>query len=570
SAGYATGAFVAGFPLDAGYGLNQGFDVYDDRFPRGAQPDAFFMPQRRGDQVVAPALQWWRANEAKKRFLWVHLYDPHSPYQPAEPFKSRFPRNPYLGEVAASDAYLAPLLDPLLAGKGKPTLVVVTADHGESLGEHGEKTHGLFAYEATLHVPLVVWGPGIAPGRDERSARHVDIVPTVLQALRLPVPAGLPGSLLLAAAPADKGSYFESLSTCLNRGWAPLRGMLRDQKKLIELPIPELYDLASDAREANNRFADDRRTARDLAARLPSESVWPPERRDLGSEEEAQLRNLGYAAGSAPRKAAYTAADDPKNLVELDDQLHAMLDLYAMGRYEETIALGDRVLAKRPDTVEAVERVSLALRHLDRPGEAITRLRQALVRMPDREALRRQLGMALSEEGRSAEAVEVMQPVASTHEVESLDVLGAALSEVGRAQEAETVLRRAIALHPSDPRPYENLGIALLRADRVNEAVAELERALGMEDRLVVSWNTLGVARYRLGDVPGAIRAWQRATELDPTLYDALFNLGLVAAQAGRPGEARAALERFVQTAPAGQYAPDIAKARAVLSRIAG
>src|SRR6185503_19997766 len=175
--GCATGAFVAGFPLDAGYGMNQGFDVYDDRFPRGAQPDAFFMPQRRGDQVVAPALQWWRANEAKKRFLWVHLYDPHSPYQPAEPFKSRFPRNPYLGEVAASDAYLAPLLDPLLNGNGKPTLVVVTADHGESLGEHGEKTHGLFAYEATLHVPLVVWGPGIAPGRDERSARHVDIVP---------------------------------------------------------------------------------------------------------------------------------------------------------------------------------------------------------------------------------------------------------------------------------------------------------------------------------------------------------------------------------------------------------
>ncbi|HEX9667991.1 MAG TPA: sulfatase, partial [Thermoanaerobaculia bacterium] len=142
-AGYATAAFVAAFPLDARFGLGRGFDVYDDRYPEGSAPTAFVIAERPGDQVVAPALAWWRANAGKKRFLWVHLYDPHAPYAPPEPFASRYAADPYLGEVAATDAFLAPLLGPFLAGEEEPALVAVTADHGEALGDHGEVSHGL-------------------------------------------------------------------------------------------------------------------------------------------------------------------------------------------------------------------------------------------------------------------------------------------------------------------------------------------------------------------------------------------------------------------------------------------
>src|ERR1700726_1729523 len=236
---------------------------------------------------------------------------------------------------APPDYFLPPLLPPFLDGKEKPALIVFTADHGEALGEHGELTHGLFAYEATLKVPLVVWGPGVSPGRDLRPARHVDIVPTVLQALRLPVPPGLPGRSLLAPAPpaGAVSSYFEALSASLTRGWAPLRGTLRDRQKMIDLPLPELYDLRDDPGEQRNRYDRDRPTARALAAQLPAESAWPPAKGKVSSEEAARLGSLGYLTATASHAGAYTVADDPKRLVGGDGETQRALALYAARRF---------------------------------------------------------------------------------------------------------------------------------------------------------------------------------------------------------------------------------------------
>ena len=223
-AGYATGAFVGAYPLDSRYGLGHGFDVYDDDYPRGSNPAEFVIAERRGDQVIAPALAWWRAQTGKPRFLWVHLYDPHAAYDPPEPFASRVSRTGPISARWRPRTRSSPRCSIRCSrARRTPALVVVTADHGEALGDHGELTHGLFAYEATLRVPLVVWGAGVNPGRDDRPARHVDIVPTVLGRLGLDPPDGLPGSSLLEA-PEAGDSYFEALSTNLNRGWAPLRG----------------------------------------------------------------------------------------------------------------------------------------------------------------------------------------------------------------------------------------------------------------------------------------------------------------------------------------------------------
>ncbi|HEV8631966.1 MAG TPA: sulfatase-like hydrolase/transferase [Thermoanaerobaculia bacterium] len=570
-AGYTTGAFVAAYPLDRHFGLAASFGTYDDSFPRGSDPSRFVLAERRGDQVVAPALAWWRQQQGKRRFLWVHLYDPHAAYAPPEPFASRYRDDPYLGEVAATDSYLAPLLDPLLHGGVPPALVVVTADHGEALGDHGELTHGLFAYEATLKVPLVVWYPGIRAGADARPARHVDVVPTVLAALGLPVPGELPGSSLLGPPPASPQSYFESLSTCLNRGWAPLRGMLRERHKYVDLPLPELYDLASDPREEHNLVDTDRRGARELQRALPAESAWPPRRGSVAAEEAARLRSLGYSAGATAPPATYTAADDPKRLVGLDRQVHQLIDAYSRGHYTDAVALGRAVVAARPGMAEGYEDLALALRQLDRPREAITVLRSALARGVAAESLRRQLGMTLAEAGQPAAAVELLAPLAQRPGADppTLDALGIALSDAGRHDEAVRVLERAVAEYPQDPGGYENLGIVLLRRGDAAGARQRLRSALELNPRLPISWNTLGVALYQLEGPAAAIDAWAKAVALDPQQLDALFNLGLVAAAAGRPAQARDALSRFVATAPPGRAA-DVQRARQVLARLRG
>src|SRR6185369_10927811 len=199
AAGYRTGAFVSAFTLDSRFGLDRGFDVYDDQLAGPAGPLA--LPERHGTDTVAAAQRWLAQGDGRPTFCWIHLYDPHAPYRPREPFASRFAATPYVGEVAAADAALEPVLRPLLEAAAPHTLVVLTADHGESLGEHGERTHGLFAYEATLRVPLIVYQPALfRPRVVQAPVRHVDLVPTILDALAMPVPEDLDGRTLLPVA----------------------------------------------------------------------------------------------------------------------------------------------------------------------------------------------------------------------------------------------------------------------------------------------------------------------------------------------------------------------------------
>jgi choline-sulfatase len=567
AAGYATAAVVGAYPLDRRYGLARGFDLYDDRFSRGADPAAFVIAERRGDEVVAAARAWWSANPGQPRFLWAHLYDPHAGYEPPEPFASRYRDAPYLGEVAAVDAFLAPLLGPFLDGSERPALVIVTSDHGEALGEHGELTHGLFAYEPTLRVPLIVWGPGITPGQDERPARHIDIAPTVLAALGLEPEKRLPGSSLLAPAVAGD-TYFEALTTHLNRGWAPLRGILRDGHKWIELPLPELYHLPSDPGEAQN-LADREPVVRStLAAALPASSAWPPPRSAVSSEEVARLRSLGYLVGSPGTTASWGPEDDPKRLVEVDRLLHQAIDAYSRRRLEEAVRLAREVIARRPAMADGYEQLALTLRQMERHDEAIATLEEARRRGIARQSVDRQLGQALAEVGRTPEALAVLAPWSPEGEPETLRAYGIALSDAGDQAAARQVLERALGALPGEAQTLLALGTVALRSERVEEALRLLEAAVAANDRLAPAWNTLGVARFRaLGPRP-AISAWQRAVAIDAGQFDALFNLGLVAGSIGEREIARQALGQFVRTAPPARYASDLAKARGALAEL--
>ncbi len=574
-AGYATGAFVGAYPLDSRYGLDRGFQVYDDRTTQGADETQFVLAERPGNEVVAAALPWWQARRGKPRFAWVHLYDPHARYDPPEPWATRFKGDLYAGEVAATDAFLAPLLRPHLEGREPPCLVIVTGDHGEGLGDHGEETHGLFAYEATLKVPLVVWGPGVARGRDGRAARHVDIFPTVLAALGLKAPAApkqmRPGRSLLAAWKDQPDAYFESLSTALNRGWAPLRGLLRRagprSLKFIALPLPEVYDLTADAAESKNRLDQERRAARAAFDLLPAESQWPPPRGALTAEEEARLRSLGYLASSPSAHTSFGPEDDPKRLVALDRKIHQLVEAYSLGELPRALKLAQEVLAARPMAL-GYELLVNCLLELDREAEALAVMEKARAAKMASDGLLRQLGLTLAGAGRAAEAITVLEPLAATGDLDALNALAVAHSEAGRQRQAYETLQRVLATDPENPKAWEEIGLVELRLGHWQQARDASRKAIERRAGAAQAWNNLGVALFQLGDVKGALDAWTKAVERQPDLWDALWNLGLQAAKHGRPDLARPALARFAADAPSSQYAEDRARARSLLAQL--
>jgi arylsulfatase A-like enzyme len=564
-AGFATAAFVSAYPLDHRFGLSRGFDVYDDHYPAALHPLDFVVQERTGGETFLPAASWWRANAARRRFLWVHLYEPHAPYDPPSPFRQQYRDNPYLGEVAATDSILAQFLGPMLHDQAS-TLVVVTSDHGESLGEHGELTHGLFAYEATLHVPLIVVDPSRPHAVDSRFVGHIDIAPTIVDRIGVAKPADWKGHSLFEAG--DRGpTYFESLSASLNRGWAPLLGVIAGGEKLIELPLPELYDLPHDPKETANRYERDRRTAYALRKILLDESSTRlVENRSVNAEEQARLAALGYVSGTST-KTKFTLADDPKKLVGLDNDLHAAIALYQKDDLPGALELTGKIVKARPDMQIAEEMQAFLLGQSERPEEAIELLRRNIAAGRGNDAMRVRLGLMLSEQGRGREAVEILRPLSTGEDADLLNAYGIALADSGDPRGAVAQFQRILRFDPHNARAFQNLGIVALRGGDPTGARRYLEEALSIDPRLPLALNTLGVVSAQQGDFNAAIDQWSRAVALDPNLLDALYNLGVVAARVQRPDVARKALEDYLDRAPSSR-ASERAHAAGVLDAL--
>lgn len=565
--GYATGAFVGAFPLDARYGLGRGFDVYDDRYPEGKGKLAFRIAERRAEEVLAPAMAWWN-QLAGKRFMWVHLYDPHAPYLPPPEFAARYPSELYLGEVAYVDSVLQRFLAPLLKTE-RPPLLIITADHGEALGDHGELTHGLFAYESTLKVPLLVRNPDSLIARTHsHSVRHIDIAPTILARAGAAIPAELPGKSLLVTDETPRPSYFEALSASLNRGWAPLVGLVDQDHKYIDLPVPELYNLETDPAESRNLFSESRRVLAQLRKILVANSpAQSPTERVISAEQSAQLLSLGYISGSAAKKS-YTVADDPKNLVDIDNMLHHMVELYQLGQLDRAVEVATQVIERQPDMPVGQEMLAFLLQQAERTEAGIATLREAIARGTATEAMKMRLGLMLSEIGRAREAVEVLEPFASKNDVDLLNAYGIALADVGRPTEAVRQFDRVLKIDPTNATAYQNLGIVALRSRQPDLAQQYLSKALELDPQLPLALNTLGVLYAQSGRKAEAVELWTKAVAIEPTLYDALFNLAVVAGQIQRWQIAESALSRFIETAPPKRYSRDLAAARAMLREI--
>jgi len=571
--GYRTGAFVSAFPLDRRFGLDRGFDVYDDRYGKGRDRSAFHVAERAGTETVAAAQAWIAGSgTGTPWFAWVHLYEPHFPYAPPEPFASRFAFDPYLGEVAAADAALAPLLDPILRdGSSGRTLVVLTGDHGEARGEHGETTHGLFAYEGTLHVPLIVFAPQIlAPRVVADPVRHVDILPTVLDALGATPPSTVDGRSLLDEANGGRAAavptYFESLSASLNRGWAPLYGVVRGSMKYIDLPIPELYDLTADAGEARNLAPARPGDVGELQHIL--QTLRAGERATARVSETAEtrerLRSLGYASATAAPKTHFTDADDPKRLVAVDRAIEEVVSLYQRGDTSAAIAAAERVQRERPDMPIALVHLSFLYNEVGEHAKAVKAALRALELNPSAEETAALAGAYLTEAGRAHEAIERLTPYASQSaaDVDVLVAYGVALAEDGRPRDAMAAFERGRAADPTNGLPLANIATVYLKAGDAQRAQAAFDDALRTDPTLARAHNGLGVIAAQKRDYVSAIEHWQRAVALDPHDYQTLYNLGDLLVQLGRIAEARPYWERYVREAPPALEHLDLARVR--------
>jgi len=577
--GFATGAFVGGVPLERRFGLDAGFDVYDDRFGRTGNASDFTLAERPAGEVVDVALKWIGAQPGRW-FAWVHVFDPHAPYTPPPPFNAQYAGRAYYGEVAYVDKSLGPLFHAA-ASSARPTVVLVTADHGEGLGDHGELTHGLLAYETTLRVPLII--ARLAASDKLRTgplnvshvpARHVDIVPTLLDAVHADVPSTLRGRSLLPGAPvppdADISSYFEAMSAMLNRGWAPLQGTLSGREKLVDLPLPELYDLAADPQERTNLIDQRADRRRVLEARLQDfHAALPGERVTESPEMAARLQALGYTSGSAPRKAKYSEEDDPKNLMELDQWIQQGIEAWQHGRHDEALQIYRRIIDRRPTMAIGYRNLAFLQWQNGEAQDAIKTLEQAFHAGAVEPGMTTQLGSYLAETGRPADAIALLEPLVAVErpDPDAVNALGIAYARADQPDRAAAAFKRALDDNPANVQALENIGTLEMQRGNLPAALRSLQQAAAIDPRSARAHNGLGVIAMKTGNADEAFAQWKRAVELSPNDFDALFNLSMELDAAGRHDEARPYLERFVRDAPPAQYGPDIARARKLLPR---
>lgn len=554
--GYQTAAFIGAFPLDSRFGLDQGFDLYDDYYGTRNEREFFFV-ERSAEKVIAPAMAWI-GKQSQKWFGWIHLFDPHQPYLPPSPYKEKYANDLYSGEVAYVDAQLGVLFDFLREKRLlEKTVVILTADHGEALGEKGEDTHSYFAYNNTIHVPLFVHIPGRKPETFAKNVCHTDIFPTICAVLGLKIPPHLQGESLLAVM-AAKGRktpeiYFESLTAFLNRDWAPLRGMISGNTKFIDLPLKEVYNLEKDFGEERNLASSSKigpleDTLNRLINKLKNPLAVGRENR-LDPETQERLKSLGYISESRPgqRKKQYTEQDDLKTLLPLQSKLLDGVAQFQSGDFpgaEKTIRA---VITASPSFILAYTHLASMYKEMEKSNAAVQVLEQGLEKNPGNILLLAKLGIVLADSGNWQRAVPILELCVRKEDFdpEKFNFLGIAYYHGGDFAKALQNYGRALELDRNNASVYNNIGgvhLALFLRNRQEQDLVQAERnfkkSLEIDPKMFSACNGLGVAYRKTGRNADAIAYWQKALAIKPDFDLALINLGITLLEEGRAGEA--------------------------------
>ena len=566
--GYQTGGFVSAFVLDHRWGIAQGFDRYFDDFDlaRYRVDVGLDAVQRPASEVVSKAIEWLDRDSSRPFLAWVHLYEPHAPYDPPEPIRARFPPTmigAYDGEIATADMQVGRLIDHLAAaGRLDRTLVVLLGDHGESLGEHGEEQHGFFVYDADVHIPLIIAGAGVPVRVVDDQVRIVDVMPTILQILGLDVPRAVQGRSLLPLLRGERLNLVAASETWYPRhhyGWSELTSIDDGRYQFIAAPRRELYDLQLDPAELHDVAAENparadaleralRTFVADVSARGAAAAPRP-----VDPDVEERLRSLGYVGSSISRRALEDRPrGDPKDKIGLYTLLkQAGLDSVE-ARVDEGIRKVREALAADPEIVEAYLMLGNMQTKAGRQAEAVGAYQKALAIDPDNQNAAFNLALAFKTAGRidAAEAGFERVLALSPRDVKARYQLADIWMKRGAFARAEEMLQRAITDNVERPAFQTKLGECYIELKRYDAAEAALAAALKDKADEPMAHYDLGLIREARGEPAKAIAEYEAEIARNARTYQAHFNLAKLLAAAGRKADAAAHFERAVDANP--------------------
>jgi arylsulfatase A-like enzyme/tetratricopeptide (TPR) repeat protein len=546
-AGYSTAAFVGAYVLNRRFGLGEGFDTYDDAVKRDPQRAEQLEAERPAGEVADAAIAWLngRSQDNQPFFLWTHFYDPHAPYDPPADSVRANGRTGYDGEVAYVDAQLARLLATLDArGLVNSTLVVVTSDHGESLGEHGEQTHGMLLYDGALRVPLVLAGPAL--DSSDPAPCHQSIAPLVLDLAGhgSKIPVGMSRS-------AGCAMYAETLYP-RRAGWHALTALSDQRWKLIASSEHELYDTTADPGEAKNVAPDQPNIVRAMATAIARSRPASEHTSQIAPEAAERLRALGYVGGSAASRPEDPDAANPARQIAAWTTFERALGQLRSGRPAGAIEILRPLAASHPEAQVFQTTLALALRENGDAREALAIYKAAVAKWADDPALFHDLAAAAREAGALNEAMRAEQAALALDDSSAMaqNGLGLLHADAGRAAEAVAAFERAVQLDPGNSSYWANLGNARQASGNRAGAEAAYRKALEADAEFADALNGLGTLYVQDGRAPDAVALFERALARDPQLHEARLNLGIALQESGQLQRAADTYRHLLATAP--------------------
>jgi arylsulfatase A-like enzyme/Flp pilus assembly protein TadD len=496
--GYATGAVIGSAVLDSRFGLNQGFDFYYDHFDFNRLQESNLEEMERPGNVVADlALDWLGKNYHSKFFLWMHLYDPHYPYRPPSPFSEQYQGRLYDGEIAFADAQVGRLIAFLKAEDlYRNTLIVLSGDHGESLGEHGEKTHGFFLYNATLHVPVIIHLPKDSARLVNDLVSLADLMPTILAALKLDIPTQVQGrSLLPLMTPRrdedSRGLYAETFLPRLHFNWSELRSVETENYQFIDAPKPELYDLSKDPGETLNLYAEKTAVADELRVRLSklvrqySADQELAQKTGLDPALMERLKSLGYAgfSGGGNSTTAASSLPDPKDRIQVYELVSDAIADSQHGNYASSVQKLTTALKTEENSVPVHYLLGLNYYRMRDFPKAVDELQRVLQLSPDYALAVFQLGLALARTDDFDQAIKMLKRALELDgtNFSAAYNLGAAYARKQMAPEAVAAFRDTIRIAPDYAPGHRALGELLLYQGQVDQSLTELHQAAALD-----------------------------------------------------------------------------------------
>ncbi len=582
-AGFVTGAVVAAYVLDSKWGLNQGFDTYVDDFDmamvRRLSPGSV---QRPGNEVVDKALKWLDQVESQRFFGWLHLYDPHTPYTPPEPYRSRYPGRPYDGEIAFVDAQVGRVIDALQQrGLLDKTVIAILGDHGESLGEHGEDAHGFFVYESSTHVPFVIRAPfaGLRGGRRVADpVREVDLMPTLLDLLGVAWPNGLSGTSLTplmtgGRATLDLESYAEAMYPLHHYGWSELKSLRSGRFKLIDAPRPELYDLEQDPREQVNVFAERRSLGDTMIKELRAleqgfERTRSPQSApvDVDPEVRARLAALGYVGSFVATAAGpQRTRPDPKDKRRIFNQMTLARDLaQEEGGTEKAIAILQQVVVSDPEVIDAWFMLGNTHMKLGSNQKAVEYYQRALALKPDYDLAIVNMANAYRRLGNDEAALSGYERYLTVDPRNAYVwyMQGEIYLDRRDTAKAEASFRQALVIDPRVASAVNALGVIAFDRHDVTEAERLVRQALSIKSDVRLAHYNLALIAEEKGDTAAAEAEYRRELELHPNSSKAAYNLSVMYERAGNRQAQVEVLKQAIESNP------EFAEAHFTLARI--